>query len=158
MRICVNELDSTVAALAHDGNAGVFEHLQSVPALPEDFVGASTCADIQISPSGAFVYTSNRGHDSIVIYRVDPLAGTLHHVGHEPTQGKTPRSFGIDPSGRFLLAANQDSDSIVTFRIDPDSGKLRPTGHVANVPTPVCVKFFAAESRGPLAIDRGRGP
>ena len=73
-----------------------------------------------------FVYTSNRGHDSIVIYRIDPLAGTLSYVGHESTQGKTPRSFGIDPSGRFLLAANQDSDSIVTFRIDPDSGKLQP--------------------------------
>ena len=140
----VNELDSTVAALSYDGTAGTFEHLQTVPTLPEEFGGASTCADIQVSPSGTFVYASNRGHDSIVIYRVDPLAGTLSYVGHEPTQGKTPRSFGIDPTGRFLLAANQDSDSIVTFRIDPDSGKLQPTGHVAKVPTPVCVKFLSA--------------
>ena len=154
----VNELDATVVALAYDRTAGTFEYLQSVSTLPEDFEGASACADIQVSASGDFVYASNRGHDSIAVFRTDPRTGTLSCVGHASTQGKTPRSFGIDPSGRFLLAANQDSDSIVTFRIDPDSGKLRPTGHVANVPTPVCVKFFAAESRGPLAIDRGRGP
>jgi 6-phosphogluconolactonase len=140
----VNELDSTVAVLSYDGTAGTFEHLQTVPTLPEGFGGESTCADIQVSSSGTFVYTSNRGHDSIVIYRIDPLAGTLSYVGHEQTQGKTPRSFGIDPTGSFLLAANQDSDSVVTFRIDADSGKLQPTGHVTQVPTPVCVKFSTA--------------
>ncbi len=140
----VNELDSTVAVLSYDGTAGTFEHLQTVPTLPEGFGGESTCADIQVSPSGTFVYTSNRGHDSVVIYRIDPLAGRLGYVGHQPTQGKTPRSFGIDPTGRFLLAANQDSDSVVTFRIDADSGKLEPTGHVTQVPTPVCVKFLTA--------------
>lgn len=140
----VNELDSTVVVLSYDGRAGTFEHLQTVPTLPEGFGGQSTCADIQVSPSGTFVYTSNRGHDSIVIYRIDPLAGRLSYVGHEPTQGKTPRSFGIDPTGSFLLAANQDSDTVVTFRVDPDSGKLQPTGRVTQVPTPVCVKFTTA--------------
>ncbi len=138
----VNELDSTVAALAYDASAGTFGHLQTVATLPEGFAGASTCADIQVAPKGAFVYTSNRGHDSIVIHRIDPLAGTLDYVGHEPTQGKTPRSFGIDPTGNFLIAANQDSDTVVTFHIDPESGKLEPTGHVSQVPTPVCVKFM----------------
>jgi 6-phosphogluconolactonase len=140
----VNELDSTVDALSYDGGAGTFEHLQTVPTLPEGFAGESACADIQVSSSGTFVYASNRGHDSIVIYRIDPFAGRLSYVGHEPTQGRTPRSFGIDPSGRFLLVANQDSDSVVTFRIDSDSGKLQPTGHAAQVPTPVCVQFFGA--------------
>lgn len=138
----VNELDSTVAVLSYDRRAGTFEHLQTVPTLPEGFGGASTCADIQVSSSGTFVYTSNRGHDSIVIYRIDPLVGRLSYVGHEPTQGKTPRSFGIDPTDSFLVAANQDSDSVVTFRIDVDSGKLQPTGHGTQVPTPVCVKFL----------------
>jgi 6-phosphogluconolactonase len=141
----VNELDSTVAVLSYDGRAGTFEHLQTVPTLPEGFGGESTCADIQISSSGTFVYASNRGHDSIVIYRIDPFVGRLSYVGHEPTQGKTPRSFGIDPTGRFLLAANQDSDSVVTFRIDVDSGKLQPAGHGTQVPTPVCVKFLTAQ-------------
>jgi 6-phosphogluconolactonase len=63
-------------------------------------------------------------------------------MGHESTQGKTPRSFGIDPAGRFLLAANQDSDTIVAFRIDPRTGRLRPTGAVTEAPTPVCIKFL----------------
>jgi 6-phosphogluconolactonase len=140
----VNELDSTVVVLSYDGRAGTFEHLQTVPTLPEGFGGESTCADIQVSSSGTLVYASNRGHDSIVIHRIDPRTGKLSYVGHEQTQGKTPRSFSIDPTGRFLLVANQDSDSVVTFRIDADSGKLLPTGQVAQVPTPVCVKFSTA--------------
>jgi 6-phosphogluconolactonase len=131
-----------VAVLSYDANAGTFEHLQTISTLPEGFGGESTCADIQVSPSGTFVYTSNRGHDSIAIYRIDPLAGRLRLIGHEQTRGKTPRSFGIDPTGSFLLVANQDSDSVVTFRIDAESGKLQPTGHVPQVPTPVCVKFL----------------
>jgi 6-phosphogluconolactonase len=139
----VNELDSTVAALGYDGSSGTFKHLQSVRALPHTFVGESTCADIHVHPSGDFVYTSNRGHDSIAIHRVDPASGRLGHVAHEPTLGKTPRSFGIDPAGRFLVAANQDSDSLATFRIDVATGKLRATGKVTEVPTPVCVKFSA---------------
>jgi 6-phosphogluconolactonase len=136
----VNELDSTVAVLSYDGGAGSFEHLQTIPTLPQGFTGESTCADIHVSPSGTFVYASNRGHDSIVIYRVDPASGILSYVSHESTRGSTPRSFDIDPTGRFLLAANQDSNSVVTFRIDPQSGALQATGDVAVVPTPVCVK------------------
>ena len=138
----INELDSTLAVLSYDGRKGTFKGLQTVSTLPEGFRGESTCADVQVSPSGTFVYGSNRGHDSIVIYRIDQRAGRLAFVGHESARGKTPRSFGIDPSGRFLLAANQDSDTIVTFRIDPQTGRALPTGFVTEVPTPVCVKFL----------------
>ena len=138
----INELDSTLAALSYNGSRGTFKVLQVVSTLPADFHGESTCAVVEVSPSGAFVYGSNRGHDSIVIYRIDQRTGRLAYVGHEPTQGKTPRSFGIDPTGRFLLAANQDSDTIVTFRIEQRTGRLLPTGHVTQVPTPVCVKFL----------------
>ena len=145
----INELDSTLAVLSYDGRKGAFKELQIVPTLPEDFRGESTCADVQVSPSGAFVYSSNRGHDSIVIYKIDQRTGRLTYVGHEPSRGKTPRNFGIDPTGRFLLAANQDSDEIVSFRIDPQTGKLLPTGHVLRVPTPVCVKFLLRSNRLP---------
>ena len=138
----INELNSTLAVLSYDDRKGVFKELQIVSTLPEGYDGESTCADVQVSPSGAFVYGSNRGHDSIVIYRVHQRTGRLTYVGNEPTRGKTPRSFGVDPTGRFLLAANQDSDTIVTFRIEPRSGKLLPTGHAMQVPTPVCVKFL----------------
>ena len=139
----VNELNSTVAALKYDRKAGSFRELQVVPTLPDGFEGASTCADVQLSPSGAFAYASNRGHDSITVYRVHQRSGRLTCVGHQPTGGNTPRSFCIDPTGAFLLAANQDSDTVVTFRIDAKTGMPQPTGHVAEVPTPVCVKVLA---------------
>jgi 6-phosphogluconolactonase len=137
----INELDSTLSVLSYDHRKGTFRGLQTVSTLPEDFSGENTCADVHVSPSGAFLYGSNRGHDSIVIYKIDPPSGRLRCIGHEPTRGRTPRHFGIDPTGRFLLAANQDSDTIVTFRIEPKSGKLLYTAHVTEVPTPVCVKF-----------------
>jgi 6-phosphogluconolactonase len=136
----INELNSTLAVLAYDSEAGAFQELQIVPTLPAGFAGDSTCADVQISPSGGFVYASNRGHDSIAGYRINQRTGRLTCLDHTATQGKTPRSFCIDPTGTFLLAANQDSDTVVTFRIDKRTGKLLPTGHVAPVPTPVCVK------------------
>ncbi len=138
----INELKSTVTALAYDARRGTLEPLESLSTLPEGFQGQSTTAEVQVHPSGRFVYGSNRGHDSIAIFAVDATTGTLRPVGHEPTQGKTPRNFGIDPTGRYLLAANQDSDSVVVFRIDRESGKLSPTGSSVTVGSPVCVKFL----------------
>jgi len=140
----INELDSTITACSYDSGRGTLTKLQTVPALPADFADPSSCADIHVLPSGAFVYGSNRGHDSIVIYRIDPDGGTLTYVGHEPTQGRNPRNFAITPGGGFLLAANQDSDTIVTFAIDAETGTLRPTGAVAEAPMPVCLKFVRA--------------
>jgi 6-phosphogluconolactonase len=138
----INELDSTVTAFSYDSTSGALEALQTVSTLPPDFEGTSHCADIHITPSGQFLYGSNRGHDSIVIFAIDQGTGKLSYVGHEPTQGRTPRNFALDPTGAFLLAANQNSDTIVTFRIDPQTGQLTTTGHVTNVPTPVCIKMM----------------
>ncbi len=143
----INEPGSTLTALACGGRRGALNERQVVPTLPEEFRGQSTRADVQVAPSGQFVYGSNRGHNSIVIYRVHPRTGRLTCIGHEPTQGQTSCSVGIDPTGRFLLAANQDSDTIVTFRIHPRTGALQPTGQVAPVPTPVCVKFLLRKTR-----------
>ncbi len=138
----INELNSTLAVLSYDGRKGAFMEFQVVSTLPEGFHGENTCADIQVSPGGSFVYGSNRGHDSIAIFRIDRRTGKLVYAGHESTGGKTPRNFGIDPTGRFLLAANQDSDMIVTFHIDPNTGRLLHTRLATEVPTPVCVKFL----------------
>jgi 6-phosphogluconolactonase len=135
----INELDSTMTAFRYDGEGGTLREIQTLSTLPADFEGPSTCAEVQISPSGRFLYGSNRGHDSIVIYAIDRVDGTLACVGHSSTQGKTPRHFALDPAGEFLLAANQDTNSVVTFRLDPASGEPVPTGHSADVPTPVCV-------------------
>jgi 6-phosphogluconolactonase len=138
----INELDSTMTAFSYLAEAGELSEIQTLSTLPEGYPGEqSSCADIHVAPSGKFVYGSNRGHDSIAIFAVDLATGKLSLVGHESTQGKTPRNFAIDPSGTFLLAANQDSSTVVSFRIDQQTGELHPTGDVAQIPTPVCLKF-----------------
>ncbi|MHB1037225.1 MAG: lactonase family protein [Pirellulales bacterium] len=135
----INELNSTMTALSYDAQRGVLKPLQTLSTLPAGFTKTSTCAEVVVHPSGRFVYGSNRGHDSIVIYAVDLKTGLLSLVGHEPTQGKTPRNFALDPAGKFLLAANQDGNNIVVFRIDVATGKLRATGHAVSLGMPVCV-------------------
>jgi 6-phosphogluconolactonase len=152
----INELDSTLAALAFDRRRGAFDLVQTVSTLPREFGGDNTCAHVQVAPSGRFVYASNRGHDSLAVYGADPRTGRLRCVGHAPTQGRTPRQFEIDPTGRFLLVANQDSDAVVTFRIDPRTGALHPTGHVSRVPTPVCVKFLPSRRAPGARVAGGR--
>jgi 6-phosphogluconolactonase len=142
----INELGCTITAFSYDAARGSLAELQTVPSLPEGWSGSNSTADIHVSPSGEFVYGSNRGHDSIVIYRVDAATGTLTYVGHEPTGGQNPRNFAITPAGDFLLAANQDTDNIVTFAIDPASGELSPTGAVADAPMPVCLKLLPVRS------------
>ncbi len=138
----INEIDNTVTAFAYDAAHGTLRPVQTVPTLPEGFGGKSHCADIHLSPSGKFLYGSNRGHDSVVIFEVDERTGKLALVGHEPTRGKTPRNFAIDPTGTFLLAANQESGTVVSFRMDRQTGRLLPTGHVAEVPAPVCITML----------------
>ena len=138
----INELDSTMTAFRFDSDGGTLRELQTLSTLPEGFEGASTCAAVQISPSGRFLYGSNRGHDSITIHAIDQMDGTLACIGYESTQGQNPRSFAVGPDGEFLLAANQDSDAMVVFRRDHGSGELVATGHRVEVPAPVCVKFL----------------
>lgn len=116
--------------------------VQHVPTLPESFEGQSTCADIHVDPSGSYLFGSNRGHDSIVIYTIDSKTGRLTYVGHESTRGRTPRNFAVDPSGRFLFAANQDSNTVVQFSIDQQTGRLQPSGGIISAPTPACMKIL----------------
>lgn len=137
----INELASTVTAFAYDAARGVLKEVQTITTLPADFSGVNYCAEVQVHPSGKFVYGSNRGHNSIAVFRVDAKKGTLTPVEQTPTQGKTPRNFGIDPTGTWLLAAHQDSDNVVAFRIDAKTGRLTPTGQTLEVGAPVCVKF-----------------
>ena len=138
----INELDSTVTSLDYDSKRGTLKEVQTISTLPEDFKGANTCADLHVSPDGKFLYGSNRGHDSIVSFKIDDKSGKLNFVEHTSTGGKTPRNFAISPDGKFLLAANQNSDSVVVFRVDDMSGKLTATGKTAQVPMPVCLKVI----------------
>jgi 6-phosphogluconolactonase len=138
----INELNSTMTAYRYDPESGVLDEFQTLPTLPADFTGHSTCAEVQIHPSGRYLYGSNRGHDSIVIYALDG-EGRMSLVGHEGTRGKIPRNFEVSPDGRFLAAANQDSNNVVMFRIDAETGKLAATGNVVEAGTPICVRFKA---------------
>ena len=137
----LNELHSTVTAFERNPENGSLQELQTLTTLPKDFTGANTGADIHVSPNGRFLYCSNRGHDSIAAFAINPRDGHLTFISHESTRGMTPRNFAIDPTGEFLLVANQKSDSIVVFRLDQTTGRLTATGQAVQVPAPVCLKF-----------------
>jgi 6-phosphogluconolactonase (cycloisomerase 2 family) len=114
---------------------------QIVTTLPSSYTGNNTGAEIAVTPSGRFLYGSNRGHDSIAIFAIDPSTGALTSVGWEPTQGKTPRYFGLDPSGAHLYPANQISDTVVIFRVNQMTGKLTPISEVITVASPCTIAF-----------------
>ena len=134
----VNELSSTVTRFRPFSRSPQ-EQLQTVSTLPEGFAGKSWPAEIAVSPDGGFLYVSNRGHDSIAIFRITDKG--LEPAGFEPSGGKNPRHFSFDPSGRFMIVANQDSDNLVLFRVDRDKGALQRTSAEISVPRPVCVCF-----------------
>jgi 6-phosphogluconolactonase len=137
----INELDSTVTAYTYDPRRGTLLPLQTISTLPANHSGENSCADVHVSPGGKFLYGSNRGHDSIVVFAIHSKSPQLTYVEHVSTAGKTPRNFTIDPTGTFLLVANQKSDSVVTFRVDRLTGRLKSTGHVAEIPAPVCLRL-----------------
>ncbi len=138
----INEILCTVTAFSFDAEQGVLKEIQTVSTLPGEVKLDYSTAEVQVHPSGKFLYGSNRGHDTIAVFGIDEKTGKLTYVENQPTQGKVPRNFGIDPTGQYLLAANQNSDTVAVFRIDPKSGALNPTGQIVEVPAPVCVKFL----------------
>ena len=138
----INELDSTMTAFAYNGVNGTLTHIDTVSTLPSDFSGPSYCADVHVSRSGKFLYGSNRGHNSIVVFQIDQRTGKLKTLEHVSTEGDWPRNFTMDPSGKFLLVANQRTDNVVTFAIDPLTGRLKSTGKVAEIPVPACLRFL----------------
>ncbi|NCF88530.1 MAG: beta-propeller fold lactonase family protein [Verrucomicrobiaceae bacterium] len=138
----INEMANTISVFHHDSDTGNLSPVQTISTLPPSYEGRSYTAEIVISADGRFVYGSNRGHDSIAIFKVTGTKGQLELLEIEPTQGSSPRNFVIDPTGRFLLAENQNSNAINIFRIDQTTGELDPTSHVVKVPSPVCVRFL----------------
>jgi 6-phosphogluconolactonase len=141
----INEMGTSVSVFSFDGKAGILRSLQTISTLPKGFTGPNDDAEIEVHPSGRFLYGSNRGHDSIAVFAIDANKGTLSLVEYAPTKGKTPRSFEIDPTGSMLFAENEKSDNIVVFRIDQQTGRLTATGRVLEVVEPVCVKFVPVE-------------
>lgn len=134
-----NELDSSVSVFQVQPDGGLHE-TQKLSTLPESFKETNYPADIHLHPSLPFLYLSNRGHNSIAIYRIEG-EGKLKWIGFSPTEGLTPRNFTITPGGDQLLVANQDSDDIVLFSIDPQTGLLREQSQV-QVPSPVSLELY----------------
>jgi 6-phosphogluconolactonase len=137
----IHEMGSTVSVFDYDATGGVLHPLQTISTIPKGFAGLNEDAEIEVHPSGKFLYASNRGHDSIAVFAIDPNKGTLTLIEYVPTKGQSPRHFQIDPTGSLLFAENEKSDNIVIFRIDQRSGRLTATGKVLDVSQPVCVKF-----------------
>ncbi len=139
----INELDSTVTTYRFDSGTGALAPIEIQSTLPSTFTGNSRAAGIAVDAQGRHVYASNRGHDSIAVFRVDPTSGRLTFAGADATLGRTPRFFTLAPNRRMLFALNEDSDSIVALRVDGDSGRLSPLQPPVTCGSPVCMVFSA---------------
>jgi 6-phosphogluconolactonase len=137
----INEMGSSITALDYDSKRGLMKEIQMVSTIPSGNTNHNSGAEIQMHPSGKFLYGSNRGDNSIAAFAIDQKTGKLKPIGHQGTEGKTPRHFALDPSGKWLIVENQDSDNVVVLRIDEKTGRLSPTGEKIEVGKPVCVVF-----------------
>jgi 6-phosphogluconolactonase len=139
----INELDCTITTFARDASRGELTAVQTVSTLPPGLPVAEgfSTAEVLVHPSGRFLYGSNRGHDSLSVFSIDPKTGHLAFVQNESTRGRTPRAFNIAPGGAWLVAGNQRSDSLVVFRIDAQTGRLTPTSQTVALGAPVSIEF-----------------
>jgi len=144
----LNELNSTLRSYTWDPDRGLLGSVQSISTLPEGYKGVNTTAHVVVAPSGRFVYASNRGHDSIAVFSLDPSTGRLTAVERVWTMGETPRNMAIDPSGEWMFVAHQNTDNIVGFRVNQSTGRLTPTGQFIGTGQPVCIVFLPPPAAG----------
>lgn len=135
----INELDNTILCAAPEN--GSYQAQAAVATLPADFTGPNTTAEVEVSADGRFVYASNRGHDSIAVFRRDPASGALTFLQRAPCGGKTPRHFKIAPGGKWLLCAHMESDTISVLPLDPATGELGAPSCTVPSPSPICILF-----------------
>jgi 6-phosphogluconolactonase len=143
--LLLNELSLSVTTFAYDAEGGTTKRLTTTPALSESVKAGeafNSSSEILVHPGGEFVYSANRGNDSVTLYRLDPANGSLHVREVEPVRGSWPRNINLDPGGKWLLAAGAHSNTVSVFAIDRESGELTfQTGGVINVPNPICILF-----------------
>ena len=137
----LNELNNTVDVLAYESSDGSLSPLQTISTLPDGFVGSSTSAEIRVHPNGKFVYTSNRGHDSIAVFSRNSDSGRLSLVEIVASGGQRPRNFALSADGAWLLCANQDSNNLIVFAVDQETGRLEQSSDEVNLNSPLCVLF-----------------
>jgi 6-phosphogluconolactonase len=138
----INELNGTMTAFSYNMEKGALSSIQTISTLPENFTAYNKCAEVRVHPSGKFLYGSNRGHNSIVCYRINPSTGLLSFTGFTMEGIDTPRNFNIDPTGTYCLVANQGNNTVNVFKVNQKNGNLTPTGSVVKIDKPVCVRFL----------------
>ena len=143
-----NERNSTITVFEVDPSTGVLTERQSVSTLPEYYDGPNTAGEVAVHPAGKYLYVSNRGHNSVVLFTIDSDKGTLTYVEEQGTGGKNPAHFGIEPSAKHLAIANHDSDTLLASRIDAGNGRLKPSGVFASAPSPIVVMFLPPPGDG----------
>ena len=134
----INELANSVSVYAFDAASGALAERQTIPTLPDGFTGDTKTADLRITPDGRFLYGTNRGHDSIAIFRIGD-DGRLDTVDIVPSLGKGPQNLAITPDGSLLLCANMPGNNLAVFKIDAASGRLTPVGEPVAIPSPACI-------------------
>jgi 6-phosphogluconolactonase len=138
----VQELSNEVVAFKWDAQKGELTQFQQVKTLPADFTAPSTAAEIAIRRDGRFLYTSNRGHDSLVVYSIDAKSGELTLQQRVPSRGKVPRYFTFDPTEKWLVVSNQEGGNVAVFSVDGNSGELKAVGEPVALPRPMAVVFL----------------
>lgn len=136
----INEVNSSLSLFHYDEATGQLALQDTVPTLPAGYAGDNTTAEVAISADGRYLYGSNRGHDSLVQFAIDPVSGRLTLVEHVSSRGGHPRHFALTPDGQHLIAANRDDNLLAVFAVEPDSGRLTFTGRTVSISKPVCVK------------------
>ncbi len=137
----INELKNSITVFDYLAETGMMTERQTISTLPADFAGTSHCADLKITPNGRFLYGTNRGHDSIAVYRIGD-DGRLALIGIEPSLGKGPQNLLIAANGTLLLCANMPGNNIAVFRIDGQTGGLKSLGEPVSISSPSCIRIL----------------
>jgi 6-phosphogluconolactonase len=134
-------LSADIHVLRWDARSGTLAPVQTLSTDTPDFAGTKSVAEVAVSKDGRFVYVSNRGESTIVVYATDPRTGVLRLVERVPSGGENPWAFALHPDGRWMIVANQRSDNLALFRVDPATGRLTDTGQKLAVVKPVNISF-----------------
>ena len=138
----LNQKNSTVTTFAYDATTGALKEIESVSTVPEYFDGPNTTHDLHVHNTGKYLYASNMGHDSVVLFNIDKDKGTLTYVEEQGTGGRHPREFGLQTTGGHMAISLPETNQVLASRIDETNGRLKPSGIFADVPAPAAIRFL----------------
>lgn len=139
----MNQMGGAVTVFEYSSEKGDLKEIQHISALPAGFKGNNHSAEILIHPDGRFLYCSNRGPNTVTLFKRDPEKGTLEFVEAVSSAGDSPWSFAVSPDGNFLACSNRKSNNVVVFSVNPKDGRLQKTDISISVPAPSSLNFLA---------------